>query len=212
MPLYYRKEINAQCQIGIWDATETLASLTILCEQAQINLPEFTETLCVSRRKEKLCIRLLLKYMLGEKKWNLEYDEYGKPFLKYLQKNISISHTGQYAAVCIHEKKKAGIDIEKISPRINKIKNRFLNPIEKQNLSENFLNEQLLIMWGAKECAFKIYSKGGIDFKNMLAVENFNYGLSGHTSVNLRKNNISYDYPVWWERTGHLMLVYGWDD
>ena len=208
MPVYYNKHIGSDSQIIIWEITETLDELL---EIAGINKMELEEVgqKNIKRQQEWITIRFLLKKIIGdEKKIELKYDEFGKPFLNGIKKNISVSHTKQFVAVIVHNKKKIGIDIEIINSRIEKIKHKFLSEKENEWTAENYSLEKLFIIWGAKESAFKIYGEGGIDFKKMLEVKSFDYLEKGETLVTLKKNIITCAYPVQWEKIGELMIVH----
>ena len=208
MPLFYEKVIDTQSRICIWEITESPGELL---EISGINKEDLVKAgkKTPKRQLEWIAIRLLIKKISGDdKKSELYYDEYGKPHLKGINKHISISHTKQFVAVMMHKKKHVGIDIELITSRIEKIKHRFLSRKENEWIHENHALEKLYIVWGAKESAFKIYSAGGIEFKEMLEVNRFDYTEKGKTFVTLKKNNVTCAYPLWWENLNGLMLVY----
>lgn len=208
MPLCYQKHVNAECNIGIWEINETLSELMDIAGISE-NETIWSNLNQEQRKKEFLVKRIVLQHLLKEKSITILYDESGKPFLYKVPTHISISHTKQYVAAITHTSKTVGIDIERVTPRIEKISTRFIGDDEKKWLLPEHYLEQLFIIWGAKECAFKIYSKGGIDFKKMLRVNKFDYSASGNTFVSLAKNNITCEYPFWWQHMGELMLVYG---
>jgi 4'-phosphopantetheinyl transferase len=209
MPLFYDKVIENESRICIWEITESLDELLEISGIGKEDL-NGSETVNPKRQQEWIAIRLLLKQMLGQdEKIKIFYDEHGKPHLNGIKKNISISHTKRFAGVIMNDKKFVGIDLEIISPRIEKISHRFLNDAEKSRLKNQNRLEQLYILWGAKECAFKIYAEGGVDFKEMLEVKKFDYADKGRTIITLKKNNISHKFPVWWEKMDDLMIVHG---
>jgi phosphopantetheinyl transferase len=208
MAVYYSKQIDKDSQIVIWEITE---SLNDLLQLSRITKGELEESggKNPKRQLEWVAIRLLIKKMLGDdKKVEIFYDDYGKPHLKGTDKRISISHTKQFVAVIMHDKKHVGIDIEIIAARIENISQRFLSTKEIVWTSENYSIEKLFVVWGAKESAFKIYAEGGIEFREMFEVRQFDYAQKGTTHITLHKNNVTCAYPVWWEQIGKLMLVY----
>lgn len=104
------------------------------------------------RRQEWLTCRVLLSNVLG-KNFLLEYQSNGKPYLLQPKKNISISHSKEYVAIAIAEKK-IGIDIEKIDKRILKLKEKILNSREVNRFVA--ADERVLhIIWGIKESVYK---------------------------------------------------------
>lgn len=200
MPLYKIEKVDDSPGIGIWEITE---AYDILLEE--FGKPVEPEK--PGRRKEWLAARLLVRHLTGFD-FEILYDENGKPSLRDSEYHISISHTKQFVAVFISKDSIPGIDIEMIHPRIEKVSTRFLSENEKAYLQKEKLYEQLHVIWGTKECAFKIYSKGGIDFKNMLYVKPFEWNNEGKTEVILSKNNFISKYPAWWKKMNELIVVY----
>ena len=50
---------------------------------------------------------------------------YGYPFLTDNSYNISISHTGKYVRIILNKYRKVGIDIEKISDKVLRVRNKY---------------------------------------------------------------------------------------
>jgi 4'-phosphopantetheinyl transferase len=212
MPLFFDKEIDTGGRICAWEITESFDELLQISGITKID-SEQIEKKTIKRQLEWMTIRLLLKQLLKtEKKIEIVYDEFGKPHLNGTKKHVSISHTKQFVAVAVHENKNIGIDIEIVAPRIEKIKHKFLSEKENEWANENYSLEKLFIIWGAKESVYKIYSEGGIDFKKMLEVNSFPYSTKGTTILELKKNNVTCAYPVWWENLGAIMLVYSMEN
>jgi phosphopantetheinyl transferase len=113
---------------------------------------KYAEMTSKKRRQEWLTYRVLLSNVLG-KEFILEYQSNGKPYLLQPKKNISISHSKEYVAIAIAEKK-IGIDIEKIDTRILKLKEKILNSREVNRFVA--ADERVLhIIWGIKESVYK---------------------------------------------------------
>ena len=91
-------------------------------------------------------------------------------------KKISISHSKKLVAIIVSELK-TGIDIEIISERVLKVKNKFLSYSD--NIDES--QEDLTIAWSTKECIFKWHQKGNLNFKKN---ELMNGELNGSFSKN----------------------------
>ncbi len=120
-----------------------------LSSQEKMKYAEMTSR---KRRQEWLTCRVLLSNVLG-KDFLLEYQSNGKPYLLQPKKNISISHSKEYVAIAIAEKK-IGIDIEKIDTRILKLKEKILNSREANRFVA--ADERVLhIIWGIKESVYK---------------------------------------------------------
>lgn len=103
---------------------------------------------------EYLIIRKMLKCKLPYH--SIIYEENGEPILTPRDFEISITHSFPYAALAISTKK-IGIDIEKVNPKILKIKHKFLNDEELiWTKNENELN-YLTIIWTIKESLYKLH-------------------------------------------------------
>nr|WP_314698114.1 4'-phosphopantetheinyl transferase superfamily protein [uncultured Prevotella sp.] len=111
------------------------------------------------RQAEKEGVSCLLKEMLGYEPL-IQHNTDGKPFLK--DYNISISHTIGYVVVILSREYQVGIDIEYVSERVNRITSRFLRDDE---LFHN--TRDLLLIWCAKETAYKLFSSEHLAFKEI---------------------------------------------
>ena len=78
------------------------------------------------------------------------------------------------AAVVLSNEFPVGIDIEKINPRVLRIKNKFLHADEIQSVSgldEQSLISRLTLYWSIKETVYKWWGKGGVDFVKDIKIE-----------------------------------------
>jgi 4'-phosphopantetheinyl transferase len=207
MPLYLEKRINGS-RLAVWQMTETeqeLFSQTALSEEVKSEVENFRSE---KRRKEWLTLRILLKDVLGVAQYDdIVYDEKGKPHLKNGNGYISFSHTRSFAAVMFHRTKNIGIDIETVRERIEKVSHKFLSDEEQAFTQHPRRMDMLHIIWGAKEVMFKIYGKGGLDFKNQMRVHPFIAG-DGDANAELRIDNIVSRYKIEYFFAGNLVVVY----
>ncbi len=121
----------------------------------------------VERRKKDLLIaRFLIQKEIPEAE--ITYLKNGKPYLKNQTAQISISHSKDLVAIITHPTQKVAIDIEYISPRVEKLKHRFLS--DNELLTAN-TTELLTLYWSAKETLFKRDEKQGIDFNKDLEIK-----------------------------------------
>ena len=150
------------CSIGVWEISESVNELKAFSEEVK-----FDQIKSEKRRLEMLAVNALLKEMCGNAK--LDYNKYGAPFLD-INKKISISHTKQFVAIIVSELK-SGIDIEINSERVLKIKNKFLSVNDNTNKTQ----EDLTIAWSTKECIFKWYQKGNLNFKDDILIQKINH-------------------------------------
>ena len=155
-----KKEKNQS--LGIWEMSESINELNALIKGVK-----FDHLKSQKRILEILAVRVLLKEMCGNVK--LDYNEYGAPILDN-NKNISISHSKQLVAIIVSEFKSA-IDIEIISKRILKIKDKFISKFDNINYSQ----KDLTIAWSTKECIFKWHQKGNLNFKDDTSIKSIDH-------------------------------------
>jgi len=130
------------------------------------------EKMIENRRREWLSIRVLIKELLGEEK-EILYNSIGKPYLSDNSYYISISHTKGYAALILNKENDVAVDIERITPRIENIRTRFVNEEEEKALSQTNELIHLLLYWSAKESLFKRLGLENVDFKTQLRISPF---------------------------------------
>ena len=139
------------CQIAIWDITESLEELTKLGNG--IDISKFKSE---KRKKEFLACKLLLNEISPN--ITITYNEFGVPELDNGQ-HISISHSKNLVAIII-SKTKVGLDIEQISEKPLRLSSKFISKDHHTPLSE----EKATLIWCCKEAIFKWHQKGNIDF------------------------------------------------
>lgn len=174
MPLIIEEIINESIVVGVWHCIESLGEL-----EADIKLPdhdqlELKKTSLHKRKIEKTIARMLVKE-LYEKHFNLEYKGLkklttGKPIIVDSDKEISISHCENYLCVLISTKDKAGIDLQNVNDKIQRVAPRIFSEDELEQIGTNKM--LLARAWSAKEAMFKYYEKGEINFKKHLSLKN----------------------------------------
>lgn len=165
MPKLQKKKYSEQLQVAIWHISETVGELLKLFVNKGFDAKKIIETKSETRLKQWLAVRLLLHDFYPNEMIN--YNEFGKPFLTN-GVEISISHAGEYAVIAFNTEKKCGIDIEKISNKVEKIKYKFLN-INELNLINSL--EDLTLFWCAKEALYKLYGEKELIFNEQLLLE-----------------------------------------
>lgn len=119
---------------------------------------------------EYLMIRKMLKMLLPEHK--ILYKTIGQPYLFPKDAFISITHSFPFASLAI-SKKRVGIDLERIMPKILRVKHKFLHPTEifwTQNENEV---EMLTVIWVIKEALYKLHPSKYWSLKNYYEVQQF---------------------------------------
>ncbi len=157
-------------KLGIWKISENVDELCAML--SAVNEKKFLAITSENRQKEWLTVRILLKTLCGEEK-TIIYTESGKPLLKDNSYNISISHTKGFVAVLLDPIRQVGIDIEYLSDRAFKLKERFMSKKELSSLLPDNPVDKSLIYWSAKETLIKLLDKKDVILSEDLLVEPF---------------------------------------
>ncbi len=171
MPLVYQQNINELTKLAVWHIAEPEDFfLKRVSLQKEITHPH--------KRLQHLAGRYLLTELFEDFPLGLiEIADTKKPFLPNEAYHFSISHCGDYAAVIVSSKNRVGVDIEIVSDKVSRIKDKFLSVEEQKMLQEIFnvqrsmFNVQLTAAWSIKETMFKWYGLGGVDFKEHLHID-----------------------------------------
>jgi 4'-phosphopantetheinyl transferase EntD len=164
MPLFYQHNINESTKLAIWHITE---GEDFFLQK----VPLKRDVSHAQKRLQHLAGRYLLTELFPD--FPLEeilIADTRKPFLVDEKYHFSISHFGQYAAAIVSSLNRVGVDVEKTSPTIEKIRNKFLSEEESAIAFEGIEKSghrlrQLTLLWSAKETIFKWYSLGNVNFR-----------------------------------------------
>ncbi|HET7001550.1 MAG TPA: 4'-phosphopantetheinyl transferase superfamily protein [Puia sp.] len=164
MPIFYQHNINETTRLGIWHITEG--------EDFFLRrVPLKRDVSHAQKRLQHLAGRFLLTELFPD--FPLEeilIADTRKPYLEDEKYHFSISHCGHYAAAIVSGSRRVGVDVEKTTPTIEKIRNKFLSEQESVIAFEGIEKSghrlrQLTLLWSAKETIFKWYSLGNVNFK-----------------------------------------------
>ncbi len=208
MPLLWIENIDNVGTIGLWKIDEdeqTLFGLRpVLTEEKEQLLALKADT----KRRHRLAYRILLQEII-KKNFSLYYDDTGKPFIEGENVHLSVSHSGDYAAVILSPTQLVGIDIEKIREHMPSLASRFLSPTEMGEI--DLQNKELLhIYWGAKECLYKMYSDKEPLFSEHLSLQKFNPSQSQHTTAHITLPDFKAEHTIYFRKIDTYMLVYGY--
>jgi len=164
-----KKTVENDATIAIWEITETVPELLDLLHNKKTYSTDLTKFTTDKRKKEWLAARILVENICGKNKI-IAYNEKGKPYLTDQSFHISISHTSNFVAVIAHPTREVSIDIEQISDRVCKLKERFLHKDELSHIDSAQETIHLLLHWGAKEVLFKMMNEENVDFTEHLRI------------------------------------------
>lgn len=161
----------------------------------------------ILRNKQKMACRKLVSIFAGNK-LEIIYDSFGKPYLKEDKREISFSHSGDYAAMMLTGLF-AGIDFELIRPKVLNIIHKFMNEAELESLSSENAVEHAHVYWGAKESLYKLYGKQQLIFKEQILIKPFTYtNSSGNFQAKLKAPGINKTFDLRYEKMFGYMLVH----
>jgi phosphopantetheinyl transferase len=131
MPIFFQQDIDADTRLAIWKIEEAEDFfLQHVPLQREITHPH--------KRLQHLAGRFLLKYLFPDFPIALiRVADTKKPYLEDEAYHFSISHCGHYAAAIVSRSERVGVDVELPSPKINRIRHKFLNESELKMLDEN---------------------------------------------------------------------------
>jgi 4'-phosphopantetheinyl transferase len=192
-------------ELAIWEVSETPEELLLKLRSLGIyaDVPFFRNP---KRLAEWLAVRLLFAE-LGIRQ-RIVYDDMGKPHLEGEGKYVSISHSANFVGVIYHTLNRVGVDIERTGDRIHRVSHKFVSDKENAWLTEPDKTSQLYIIWGAKECAYKIFGSGSIDFRDHLEVMPFRIDSAGTTRIVFTRNDKIEEYRVFYRNLEGLMVTY----
>lgn len=167
MPIYQKNNFSESIKVGVWKITETEEELINQLLKKGFDQRTIYQTKNNQRLKQWLATRLLLSMFFDHA--NIIYNDLRKPFLDN-HWNISISHSNEFVAIILNKQNDCGIDIEKISEKVGRIKHKFLNQLDLENVISP---KHLTIYWGAKEALYKYYGKKEVLFIENLFIEKF---------------------------------------
>jgi len=157
-------------------------------------------------RQKRACLALV-SLLAGAGK-DIYYDENGKPHFVNDRRKLSFTHSGEYAAMMLSEKF-AGIDFEKIRPKVMNIVHKFLNEPELNSLHPVDTIEHAHVYWGAKEALYKVYGKQQLVFKEHILLEPFDYlNDKGYFFAHLETPSIKKKFKLFYEKMFGFMMVY----
>lgn len=163
MPFYRETTLGEEGRLSLWKVTE---------EHFPVELTENSRRRLAGMKREDqrrgfLAVRMLLERS-GLSDDHLLYEPAGRPHLKD-GRFVSISHSNEFAALYIGARP-YGIDIEKISTKLQKAKSHF---IQKEVIPAESELQALTVIWTVKEAIYKLSNSRPLNFLTDLHVHPF---------------------------------------
>jgi 4'-phosphopantetheinyl transferase len=195
MPVVKYEQVSQEIVWALWEITESKEELLKKIFLSPFERKEVQSITNERKLLETLAGKALIKSItesIDENYCGLKKDEFSKPFLENSSFHISLSHSFPFAGAIINKIKPVGIDIEKPTEKIVRIKNKFLSEAELREVKEDAA--KACTYWAAKEALYKLHGRKRLIFKEDLAVNILktspNLELSGEIIIGSSKKSI----------------------
>jgi phosphopantetheinyl transferase len=162
-------------RLAIWKIDEPADFFTgsfVLSQDEETELGRIKADL---KRKQWLAARYLLCLLTpDEPRDPIQKDEHGKPHFTRSGRYLSISHSGNYAAVLLHPRA-CGIDIQLPTKKLPPILPRVLNQKEMDRITSDPSLHLATLMWAAKESLYKAYGHKKLDFREHILLQSIDF-------------------------------------
>lgn len=139
--------------------------------------------------------------------FEVQYDENGKPFLPDQSQKLSITHSGKMAAIQLSSDAHCGIDVQQISPKVERIASKFVREDEMEFIPEHQKLEYLNLLWTMKEAVFKHFGTN-VEFKRQIRVLPFLISKNSATNSYVETPAGTVQIGLKWLRIDDYFLTY----
>lgn len=156
------------------------------------------------KQKQFYAGRRLLRSLVGADAV-INYDQYGGPIVANKKNTeVSLSHSANMVA-CACSNIAIGIDIQQEDEKFERVKFRFMSPLELAESEKTDCPDYVQFCWSAKEAMFKAFRKGNINFRQQLMpnipTDELHYGefesaghlINGNKLIEMRLNYFKHD-------------------
>ncbi len=174
MAFIIKEIVGETSQWALWKVEETIEDLQQNLIFSPFDFVEFAQITHDTRKLEWLAARKAMQSLVqdaGYQYKGIVKEANGKSFLHENKLEISISHTKGYAAVMINSLKEAGIDIELLKDKIEKIAFKFISKEEFKFIQKD--KYKLTVSWCAKEAIYKYLGMPGVSFIEHIILDDF---------------------------------------
>jgi phosphopantetheinyl transferase len=171
MPLVKLEKINQNSSWALWKIDEPFEELVHYLQFHPDDLTELHSIHHPRKQLEWLSGRAALRTLLdadNQSEFRISKDDKGKPFLHDQPYHISLANSFPYGVAIIHRNFPVGIDIEKPSPKLLRVRHKFLSDTEAQVAQEDL--HQLCKYWATKESLYKLYGRKQLSLKQNILV------------------------------------------
>jgi 4'-phosphopantetheinyl transferase len=172
MPQIFSNSLHPSGNLILWNVEEESDWFKQLLDLAPGLWVEYESLENESIRHRWLASRYAVQQVSQQSPLDVIKDQSGRPYLGVDRKPLSLSHCEGFVAA-IHADVSVGIDVERISSRVQKIKNYFMRDEELDLLGEE--NEPLILAWSAKESIYKWFGEKHLGYKSQLCIQSIDF-------------------------------------
>jgi 4'-phosphopantetheinyl transferase len=172
MPQIFSNNLHPSGNLLLWQSDEELDWFKEQLDLVPDLWVEYDSLVNDSIRHRWLASRYAVQLVSQQTPLELIKDPSGRPFLGVERKPLSLSHCEGFVAA-IHADVSVGIDVERVSSRVQKIKNYFMRDEELDLLGEE--NEALILAWSAKESIYKWLGEKHLGYKSQLCIRSIDF-------------------------------------
>ncbi len=188
MPQIFSTNLKPSGNLLLWQTEEESDWFKEQLDLVPSLWKEYDSLMNEAIRLRWLASRYAVQQVTQQSPLELIKDQSGRPYLGVERKPLSLSHCEGFVAA-IHADVSVGIDVERISSRVQKIKNYFMRDEELDLLGEE--NEVLILAWSAKESIFKWFGEKHLGYKSQLCIRSIDFmGQAMEIEINTKEHNL----------------------
>lgn len=191
MPLYYQQHIDENTRLAIWEIAE---APSFFMTEVGLRYP----VLHPQKQAQHLAAGYLLLHLFPDFPYHtMVYPSAGRPYVPGDRYFFSLTHSGNMAAAIVSKSLAVGIDMERISDRVLRVRQKFLSEQEWEWV-QTYEGEQrrdlLTLLWTVKETAYKWYNRPGTLFNQGILIDQFQLESTGLIPVRVAKRLVEVAY------------------
>lgn len=178
----------------LWSVTENQAFFETALKKSHLRMNHINDW-HPRRQLEWLSGRFLVANYLCPDLSKLYVDQQGKLHITDQDIHLSLSHTEGLVGIQIAHGP-VGIDVQIDTDKISRVAHKFCNPSEYEILSHHYTRkESERILWSLKECVYKAFGKGKVNYKSEIHLTEFAGDGKQHVQLRLHtKSEEVYSY------------------
>ena len=214
MPLHTIQRLSPTAVLGLWHLTETPETLWAALPNAVAYRPLLPARADARREAQWLAGRRLAHALFAElptplpPETTVQNDATGRPWLLGAPADtvVSLSHSGEWAAAVLSQGGRAGVDVEFIRDKAQRLAGKFLAENEwahaRAVAADTAADAHYSLLWSAKEALYKLAAQRGIIFRQQLRLHEFSPATSGEIPATLvlggaeTRHRICYTQPA----------------